>query len=153
MKKRFVKHIKPMFITSGIAGCILTVLGPYGTSNFSFVMRFSYWTSLCIAGGFGAAIFDWLNLKFKWTDTPWQIALIQSIGATLSVSAIIHSITFIRYSWQGWTEFFMMPFLIWVISIVICGIGVLQRGPLLVGGRGRRKVRTKDKRQTKLITA
>jgi len=90
-------------------------------------MRFIYWIGLCIAGGIGAASFDALMRRKNAPTKLWVSALGQSIGATLMVSLILLGFTMVTYGWPGWFHFFTLPFLVWVISIVICGIGELLR--------------------------
>lgn len=90
-------------------------------------MRFVYWMSLCIAGGLGAVLFDRAAGARNWTAKPWMAALWQSLGATLMVSLILLGYTLVTYGWPGWVHMFTLPFFVWVISIVICGIGELSR--------------------------
>lgn len=127
MKNGLIKHAVPMMATSAIAGFILSIMSPYGTSAFSLPSRLAYWMSLCIAGGIGATSFDVIAHWRGWTPKSWQRALSQSIGAALLVSIILLGFTMARYGWPGWIHFFTMPFFVWVISIVICGIGELSR--------------------------
>ncbi|WP_051279792.1 LytTR family DNA-binding domain-containing protein [Hellea balneolensis] len=116
-----------MMATSAIAGVILSILGPYGTTAFSLPLRFIYWLGLCMAGGLGAAAFDTLMTRKNVPYKPWASALGQSIGATLMVSLILLGFTIATYGWPGWFHILTMPFFIWVISIIICGVGELSR--------------------------
>lgn len=127
MKDGFIKHAVPMVTTSAIAGVILSILAPYGTSAFSLPLRFVYWVGLCMAGGLGATLIDVIAHKGGWTLKSWQRAVGQSIGATLIVSLILLGFTMINYGWPGWVHLITLPFFIWIISIVICGIGELSR--------------------------
>jgi len=127
MKNGFVKHAIPMMATSAIAGVILWILGPYGTSAFSLPIRFIYWVGLCMAGGIGATSFDVIAHMRGWALKPWLKALGQSIGATLFVSMTLLGFTVATYGWPGWFHFTVLPFFVWIISIVICGIGELSR--------------------------
>lgn len=116
-----------MMGTSLMAGIILSILGPYGTSAFSLPLRVIYWVGLCMAGGIGAAVFDALMRKANSPVKPWASALGQSIGATLMVSIILLGFTFAVHGWPGWVHVISLPFFIWVISIIICGMGELSR--------------------------
>ena len=127
MKDGFIKHAAPMMAVSLIAGLVLSILAPYGTSTFSLPVRFIYWVGLAMAGGVGATMLDMFARKKGWTLTSWQRALGQSVGATLVVSVILLGFTMLTYGWPGWVHFLTMPFFIWVISILICGIGELVR--------------------------
>lgn len=127
MKDGLIKHAAPMMATSAIAGVILSILAPYGTSAFSLPTRIVYWMGLCMAGGLGATIIDTVAHKAGWTLKSWQRALGQSIGATLVVSVILLGFTMMTYGWPGWFHILTLPFFIWVISIIICAIGELSR--------------------------
>lgn len=127
MKNSFVKHAMPMMATSAAAGIILSILAPYGTSAFTLPTRFTYWMGLCMAGGIGATSFDLLSHWRDWRLKSWQKALGQSICATGLVSLILLGFTLARYGWPGWFHFTVLPFFVWVISILICGIGELSR--------------------------
>ena len=116
-----------MIITSGIAGLILSILAPYGTANFPLATRLAFWTGLCIAGGSGAGGFDLLLAKLKRAITPWQQALGQSIGSTLMVGPFYFGLNFINGITPSIGSVFITLFYIWVISITICGIGMLMR--------------------------
>lgn len=80
-----------------------------------------------MAGGIGAAVFDALMRKANSPVKPWVSALGQSIGATLMVSIILLGFTFAAFGWPGWVHVLSLPFFIWVISIIICGMGELSR--------------------------
>jgi len=127
MKTSFVKHTTPMLATSVVAGLILSILAPYGTTAYSLPLRLTYWMGLCIAGGIGAISFDVITHWRGWTLKPWLKALGQSIGATLFVSLTLLGFTLATYGWPGWVHLIVLPFFVWVISIVICGIGELSR--------------------------
>jgi len=104
MKNGFVKDAIPMLATSGVAGFILSILAPYGTTAFSLPLRFTYWVGLCIAGGIGAVSFEVIADRRNWTLKSWQRALGQSIGATLCVSLILLGFTLATYGWPGWVH-------------------------------------------------
>lgn len=127
MKNGFVKHAAPMMVTSAIAGLILSIMGPYGTSAFSLPARLVYWVGLAMAGGIGATSFDIITHNKNLTLKPWMKALGQSFGATFLVSLILLGFTLVTYGWPGWIHTLALPFFVWVISIVICGIGELSR--------------------------
>lgn len=105
-----------------LAGLVLTILAPLGTHNFAFGGRALYWIGLCLAGGLGAGLFDLLNKKFGLTQNVGLTAFAHSIFATIAVAAFIFSI------FEPSTIFGALAtlFYIWVIAIVISGIGALM---------------------------
>ena len=87
------------------------------------VKRFIYWVGLCVAGSAGAALFDFAVLKLKWGSELWKSVLAQSIGATLFVAAFL-------FAMQMPPNIIIAAiniFYIWVIAIVISGVGGLLR--------------------------
>lgn len=120
--------LRPMLVTSFIAGVVLTILAPFGTRGFSFGGRFTYWVGLCLAGGFGAMMMEIQILRFKhkawlFSGQPWPIALWQSIGATLSVALF----SFAIFTPVGLADIALSLFYIWVIAMVICSFAALQK--------------------------
>lgn len=111
----------PLILISTIAGVILSILAPYGTGRLPLFWRMIYWIGLCIAGGLGTLFYTGLQKKFQWSETLWLTALGQSIGATAGVSVFIFGLAG-QFTWIGT---FITLFNIWVVGIVICGIGVL----------------------------
>lgn len=106
-----------------MAGLVLTILAPLGTHRFALGPRAFFWVGLCLAGGSGAAIFDFINRKFKRIKNTWFIAFGQSIVSTLAVAGFV----FIIYKPQGFISAIVTLSYIWVIAIVISGIGALMR--------------------------
>ncbi|MCF6274707.1 MAG: LytTR family transcriptional regulator DNA-binding domain-containing protein [Robiginitomaculum sp.] len=123
--KSIVKNMAPMLTVCTIAGVILTVLAPYGTSVFSPFPRFVYWVGLCLAGGFGASAANVIAYVFKREFGPWQMALVQSVTSTLAVSTIILIMALIAYGMPSAKNFFITMFYVWVIAAVISSIGAL----------------------------
>ncbi len=123
MAKKALRHFIPLFVTSCLAGLVLSILGPFGTARLNWLERLVYWVGLCMAGGLGAGLFDALNARFKWTHKPWIMALGQSVGATLCVASVMF---LIFPPWKA-SYVFITLFYIWVVAIVICGFGVLMR--------------------------
>lgn len=122
MGSKLVKKLMPLLLTSMTAGVVLTILGPFGTSRLSFIERAVYWVGLCVAGGLGTAIIDIISSRLNWTLKNWQLALGQSIGATLCVTAIL----FIMFPPNSMPGVFVTLFYVWVIAIVICSFGTLM---------------------------
>jgi DNA-binding LytR/AlgR family response regulator len=110
-------------ITPLLAGLVLTILAPLGTHNLTFAGRAFYWIGLCVAGGLGAGVFDIINSKFKLTSNLWLTALAHSIGSTLAVATFIFSL----FEQSTLPSAVVTLFYIWVIAIVISGIGALMR--------------------------
>lgn len=121
MVSQFIKKLIPLVLTSVIAGAILTILGPFGTSRLGFIERAVYWIGLCVAGGLGTGIIDIVSARFNWTPKNWQLALGQSVGATLCVTAVL----FILFPPQSMPSLLLTLFYVWVIAIVICSFGIL----------------------------
>lgn len=117
-----------MIVTSLVAGIVLTILAPFGTGNFSFLGRTAYWVGLCTAGGVGAWGAEWIISKVKndsWllSGKPWPTALWQSLGATVMVTLFAMPL----HRPNGLLDIALSLFYIWVVSMVICSIGALQK--------------------------
>ena len=108
-----------------IAGTILAILGPYGTAQFDFYIRAIFWVGLCMAGGVGAMAADHLLKRRDIGGSPWKIALAQSIGATISVFICFLGLQVMTNGWPNPAFYLIIPFYIWVISIIISGFGAL----------------------------
>ena len=130
MQALFKHPLMPLISTSVIAGVVLTILAPLGTGNFNIGFRLLYWVGLSIAGGVGAFVFEWGARRIRSTNAlfsgrRWPTALWQSIGASLCVGLFI-----IPASLPMPPRYILLSlFYIWVISIVICCVGALQKGP------------------------
>ena len=117
------KHLITLFGLSLAAGLVLTILAPLGTDRFALSTRAFFWIGLCLAGGSGAGIFDFVNKKFSLTENIWLIAIGQSIFSTLAVVGFV----FVIFKPQSLLGLSVTLFYIWVIAIVISGIGALIR--------------------------
>lgn len=115
------KHILILFALPLAAGLILTILAPLGTHRFTLGSRAFYWIGLCLAGGLGAGLFDLLNRKFSLTQKTVFIAFAHSIFATIAVAAFI----FFLFVPSSLLSALATLFYIWMIAIVISGIGGL----------------------------
>ncbi|MDB2438573.1 LytTR family transcriptional regulator DNA-binding domain-containing protein [Hellea sp.] len=123
MQKANRKHLITLFALPLAAGLVLTILAPLGTHRFAFGTRAFFWLGLCLAGGSGAGIFDFLNRKLTLTKKNWLIAVGQSVVSTLAVAGFL----FVIYRPQSLLSAVVTLFYIWVIAIVISGIGALLR--------------------------
>lgn len=121
--KALVKKLYPLLLTSIIAGIVLSILGPFGTSHLPFLKSAIYWIGLCVAGGLGAGLVDYMSTHFKWRLNLWQFTFGQSIGATIFVCATM-LLAFPQYTLKG---LLLTAFYVWVIGIVICFIGALLK--------------------------
>lgn len=119
--KFLIKLFLPMMATSLIAGTILAILGPLGTSRMPLSGRLIYWVGLCLAGGFGAGMVDLVAERLNRTLNFWQGVLSQSAGATLCVSAFM----FLLYPPYNWQNVVMTILYVWLISIILCFVGAL----------------------------
>lgn len=122
MKTFFRKNILPMIIISFAAGLVLSILAPYGTGRMNTGARFTYWIGLCMAGGFGAAIFDVASYFKNITQNIWLTALGRSIGSATLVSIFVLIMQSPNNSIAGIA---LTLFYVWVIAILICGTGAL----------------------------
>ena len=121
--KTIRKNLLGLLITPLLAGLVLTILAPLGTHNLPFSNRAFYWFGLCVAGGLGAGVFDVINSKFKLTSNVWLTALAHSICSTLAVAAFMFSL----FEQSSLPSAVVTLFYIWVIAIVISGIGALMQ--------------------------
>jgi len=119
---RFFKHpIAKGFLTPLIAGVVLGILAPFGSSNFDLFFRFAFWIGLTLAGGVGAMAAAKLQTRFAPDlSTVWR-TVIQSIGATAAVSPFVFSLN----PPSSATGFILTLFYIWVVAIVITAFGIL----------------------------
>lgn len=101
-------------------------MAPYGTLSLSPVLRLTYWIVLCMAGGLGAALARYgLNAKRPDSSLIAQ-AIAQSLGASLVVYIILVCYSVTYYETLTVTHLITLPVFIWIISIIICGFGVLM---------------------------
>jgi hypothetical protein len=104
-----------------LAGIVLAILAPFGTSYFTAPIRFIYWIGLALAGGFGAFVVDFI-IRRKAPDTSiWLWSILQSAGATLAVAPFVFGI----HTQVGVGPFLVTLFYIWVVAIVITAFGQL----------------------------
>lgn len=123
-KGHIARSLGPFLTTSAVAGAVLTILAPYGTNYLPFFARLLFWTGLCFAGGLGAAFAKGL---FKTSDkSPWVRAAIHSAGSTLFVCLCFLGLHAISPGMGQPGNHLLLLFYIWVIAIVICGVGVLM---------------------------
>lgn len=117
-----LKHqIFKTLLTPILAGIVLAILAPFGTTYFTVPMRFVYWISLTLAGGLGALAVDYI-LRRKAAETSiWLWSILQSAGATFAVAPFVLRI----HAQSGVLPFFITLFYIWVVAIVITTIGQL----------------------------
>lgn len=121
MQRIFQNRILNGLITPLIAGIVLAILGPFGSSNFQPVFRFVYWISLTLAGGLGAMLGMWIIRRFNPDMTVTWRALVQSLAASFAVAPFVlglHTTVTIGSAW-------LTLFYIWVVAIVITTFGEL----------------------------
>ncbi|WP_371396867.1 LytTR family DNA-binding domain-containing protein [Fretibacter rubidus] len=128
MQTNLQRLFTSMIVTSVVAGVVLSILAPFGTGNFSFIGRLTYWVGLCLAGGIGAWGAEFIISKItgrSWllSGKPWPTAIWQSLGATLMVT--LFAIPLHRP--HGWLDIALSLFYIWVVAMVICTVGALQK--------------------------
>lgn len=121
------KSLTPMLMICLIAGAVLAVLSPYGTSYLSTPMRFAYWMGLCLAGGIGAAIAEFIAHMKKWSLSAWKMAFFQSLTSTLVVTAFVMLINIKIIGQFALTDFASVIFYVWVVAMAITSVGALLR--------------------------
>ena len=119
--KTLLRKLTSLFLVSFCAGIVLAILSPFGTNNLPITGRLIYWVGLCLAGGSGVALTDYLVKRFSLTLKPWQSILFGSFGATLMVCLFMFAM-FPPRSLQG---ILITIFYVWVIGVVLCFIGTL----------------------------
>lgn len=105
-----------------IAGLVLAILAPFGTQDFSFLIRLLFWVGCTFAGGFGAIAARLVLRRFAPNAAMLWSALAMSLGATLAVSPFVLSI----FSTLSIGSVALSLFYIWVISITISMVGILS---------------------------
>ncbi len=115
---RFIKGL----LTPILAGVVLAILAPFGTSYLVAPLRFMYWIGLALAGGLGAMVVD-IILRRKAPDiSVWIWAALQSAGATCAVAPFVFSL----HAQSGFMSIVMTFFYIWVVAAVITAFGQLS---------------------------
>ena len=109
-------HAKPLLLTAGTAGVLLTILAPYGTNVMNIYLRGTYWIGLCIAGGLGASIADVIGRPHR---SSWTQALKQSIGGTIVVFTLLCALRVTLSGWPSASYYIIMLFYVWIISMII----------------------------------
>lgn len=120
-------HLKPLLLTSIVAGGILAILAPYGTSSQTLFYRCAFWIGLCIAGGLGAGFANKILERQRPGAQPWQRIAAQSLGATVCVWLCFLGLTVLTHGLPPASFYYLIPFYIAVIAVVICGFGELLR--------------------------
>lgn len=122
MPRLFSHRLLSGLITPFLAGIVLAILAPFGTSYFAPGFRFLYWIGLALAGGIGAMTVDIILRKYKADSSIWFWAGLQSAGATLAVAPFVLAL----HTQSGITAFALTLFYIWVVAIVITAFGQLS---------------------------
>ena len=116
MPEQIRKHVFSGLGISLIAGVILAILAPYGTSQVAFLPRLAYWTVLCLAGGIGAALFLPLARKFGHHPTGMIEAIGQSVTSSILVTAMLIGWNLYHASSVNLFEAATLFFFVWVIG-------------------------------------
>ena len=114
-----------MIFTCIIAGSVLAILAPLGTTQIPTIPRFSIWIGLCLVGGFGASIVEIITKAFDWHLKHWQISITQSFTASIAVAGTMLVLSSFLTGMPDWRQSLMVLFYVWVISATISGIGLL----------------------------
>ena len=104
-----------------LAGIVLGILAPFGSSNFEPVFRFTYWIGMTLAGALGAMASSTLMKRYA-PDLPNSMqAIIRSFGATAAVSPFVFGL----HQHMTGLSIFMTIFYIWIVAIVITAFGMM----------------------------
>lgn len=122
MPRIFGNRILSGLLTPILAGVVLAILAPFGTSYFAVPIRFIYWIGLTLAGGLGAMAVDIILRKKAPNTSVWIWAALQSAGATLAVAPFVFGL----HAQTGFLSILMTLFYIWVVAIVITAFGQLS---------------------------
>ena len=138
MPQIFENRILNGLVTPLIAGVVLSILAPFGSSNFPTIYRFIYWIGMTLAGGLGALLAAFIMQRY----TPnisviWQ-SLLQSIAATCAVAPFVMSL----HATISIGSLLLTLFYIWVVAIVITTFGQLA---------GRRQIELKPELSRSLL--
>lgn len=121
MPRIFGNRLFRGLLTPLLAGVVLAILAPFGTSYFAAPIRFLYWIGLALAGGLGALAMDFALRRKAPNTSVWLWSMLQSAGATAAVAPFVLGI----HSQSGVGPFLMTLFYIWVVAIVITAFGQL----------------------------
>ena len=122
MPRIFDNRVLSGLLTPILAGVVLAILAPFGTSYFAVPMRFFYWIGLALAGGLGALAVDIVLRKNAPNTSVWIWAGLQSAGATLAVAPFVFGL----HPSSNALSILMTLFYIWVVAIVITAFGQLS---------------------------
>lgn len=105
-----------------IAGVILSILGPYRTSEFPHYIRLIYWTALSFIGALGAGAFLPLSQKIGRSPNTIQTAIGQSVTASIVVTICLAAMSFYQTGSISLPHILVLFGFVWVIAIVISAI-------------------------------
>ncbi len=105
-----------------ISGIILSILGPYRTTEFPYFVRLIYWTSLSFVGALGAGLFLPLVRKTGGNPSAIQTAIGQSITASILVTICLVILNIYRSDKMSFLQVLILFGFVWVIAIVISAI-------------------------------
>ena len=121
--KSVFKLAFPAIVTCLLAGTVLAILAPYGTTSLSLFGRFAFWIGLCFAGGFGAGLTDIIAKLLKFKLAPWTRVLAQSITATIVVTITMLLMNLSIGAQLSGAQIALLFFYVWVVSMTISTIG------------------------------
>ncbi|WP_427454644.1 LytTR family DNA-binding domain-containing protein [Litorimonas sp. WD9-15] len=116
-----IHHILKGLLTPLLAGVVLAILAPFGTSSFSVAFRLIYWIGLTLAGGLGAMGAHFILSRKAPATSVLIWAGLQSAGATLAVAPFVFNL----HTHSGFGPILTTLFYIWVVAIVITAFGQL----------------------------
>ena len=121
--KKTIRYVTPMLLLASFCGLMLSIWSPFQTHYLTYSSRLLLWLSLCLSGAIGTACVDGLLAIWKQTPSMFQRILLQSVGATIPVSAIL--VYALPHS--GAPFIITTIVLAWTISLSITGVGELLR--------------------------
>ena len=84
-----------------------------------------YWIGLCLAGGIGAGMADFIAYMLKREFPPWPRAFLQSITASILVTSVILIMTKYAYGMPNIKQVLSILMYVFVISATISSVGAL----------------------------
>jgi len=121
MKQYFSYKSSQGILIPLLAGIVLGILAPFGSSNFEPVFRFMYWIGMTFAGALGAMLSGkMIDIYAPELLTLFQ-ANIRSLGATAAVSPFVFGL---HANTTGFSIVLTL-FYIWIVAIVITAFGML----------------------------
>lgn len=116
--RNFVRKAAILFIVALFLGFIISFFSPYVTLTMDAGERLEFWIYLCLIGGIGIFITDWVvaNLGVKWPG--FVSALLQTIGGTIAVLIPLYQL----YEPPEIPKFGTTLMFVWFVMVLILAV-------------------------------